>query len=236
MASEEPEKGDQASWQWSGGRPSGEVVEKKTEGELAIQSKKGNTIKKNASADNPALHMARPGNDVVKRQSEVEVVEKAAGSGAADEEPNNDENGTEAQPGDKRARDDADEPAPEGSTDAKKAKTAGTPGRSRGRPKKTDDKPKATPAKKPTIAEKKSAAAAEKKEAAAAAAAEKKDAKTVAEKKEAAAAAAVEPKKARGRPKKSEGEKKAPVGPTKVKKVKKPVTTEGVGSRTRSKK
>ena len=203
------------SWPWSGGRPSGEVVEKKTEGELSIQSKKGNTIKKNASTDNPALHIGRPGNDVVKRQSELDVEEKAAGGAA--EENKKVENGTETKTGEKREREE-DVAAPEGEADAKKAKTA-TPAKARGRPKKGEEKPKASPAKKPTAAEKKTAAAADKKEAAA----EMED--------EATAGL----KKARGRPKKSEGEKKA-TGPKKEKKTRTPATTDGVGSRTRSKK
>ncbi|MCJ1310251.1 hypothetical protein MMC25_003913 [Agyrium rufum] len=87
-----PEKGDQVSWNYGGGKPSGEVAEKKTEGEIAIESKRGNTIKKKADPENPAIHISRPGNDVVKRQSELNVEEKKSNgtaekfsSGAADE-------------------------------------------------------------------------------------------------------------------------------------------------------
>ena len=47
------------------------------EGEIAIQSNKGNTIKKNADPDDPAVHVSRQGNDVVKRAHELEVEEKA---------------------------------------------------------------------------------------------------------------------------------------------------------------
>jgi Hypervirulence associated proteins TUDOR domain len=68
------------SWKWGSGRPSGEVAEVATEGGISIKSDKGNTIKKNASADDPAVHIAREGNDVVKRAHEVAVDEKAAGS------------------------------------------------------------------------------------------------------------------------------------------------------------
>ncbi|EXJ87825.1 hypothetical protein A1O1_04752 [Capronia coronata CBS 617.96] len=50
------------------------------EGELAITSKRGNKIKKNADPSNPAIHIARSGNDVVKRASELTVEEKANGS------------------------------------------------------------------------------------------------------------------------------------------------------------
>ncbi|KAI4150796.1 MAG: hypothetical protein L6R39_002165 [Caloplaca ligustica] len=69
------------SWAYGGGRPGGEVAEKKDEGEIAIQSKRGNTIKRNADPDNPAVHITRPGNDVVKRQSELDVEEKTAEGG-----------------------------------------------------------------------------------------------------------------------------------------------------------
>ncbi|KAL9606361.1 MAG: hypothetical protein Q9179_000487 [Wetmoreana sp. 5 TL-2023] len=75
------------SWAYGGGRPGGEVAEKKDEDEIAIQSKRGNTIKRNASPDNPAVHVTRPGNDVVKRQSELDVEEKKnAGEGGDDNE------------------------------------------------------------------------------------------------------------------------------------------------------
>ncbi|ORX98770.1 hypothetical protein BCR34DRAFT_495824, partial [Clohesyomyces aquaticus] len=60
------------SWQWSGSRPGGEVAEVKEHGELAIQSNKGNTIKKNADPEDPAVHVQRSGNDVVKRAHELD--------------------------------------------------------------------------------------------------------------------------------------------------------------------
>jgi hypothetical protein len=65
------------SWNWGGGAPGGTVAETKDEGGIAIKSKRGNTIKKNASPDNPAVHITRSGNDVVKRASELTVEEKA---------------------------------------------------------------------------------------------------------------------------------------------------------------
>ncbi|KAL9602353.1 MAG: hypothetical protein Q9219_001919 [cf. Caloplaca sp. 3 TL-2023] len=80
-----PEVGDQVSWAYGGGRPGGEVAEKKDEGEIAIQSKRGNTIKRNAEPENPAVHVTRPGNDVVKRQSELDVEEKTAEGGEQQE-------------------------------------------------------------------------------------------------------------------------------------------------------
>ena len=130
------------SWQYGGGQPSGEVAEKKTEGEVAITSKRGNTIKRNADPDNPALHVSRSGNDVVKRMSEVEVADKA------DDEPDEQEttaNGDEKMnTGDKRPAE--DEPADE--EPPKKAKVG------RGRPKKVAGAP---PAKKAAATKKKSA-------------------------------------------------------------------------------
>jgi Hypervirulence associated proteins TUDOR domain len=69
------------SWNWGSGKPGGTVAEKKTSGEIAIKSKRGNTIKKNASADNPAVHVERSGNDVVKRESELNVEKKASSGG-----------------------------------------------------------------------------------------------------------------------------------------------------------
>lgn len=86
--SEVPQVGDQVSWAYGGGRPGGEVAEKKDEGEIAIQSKRGNTIKRNAEPDNPAVHVSRPGNDVVKRQSELDVEEKGEGGGEATTDDN----------------------------------------------------------------------------------------------------------------------------------------------------
>ncbi|KAI0409286.1 hypothetical protein F4802DRAFT_593565 [Xylaria palmicola] len=78
MTTEEPQKGDKVSWSWGGGAPGGTVAETKDEGEIAIQSKRGNTVKKNASPDNPAVRIERSGNDVVKRASELTVDKKAA--------------------------------------------------------------------------------------------------------------------------------------------------------------
>ncbi|MCJ1389117.1 hypothetical protein MMC18_001971 [Xylographa bjoerkii] len=177
MPSETPEKGDQVSWNYGGSKPSGEVAEKKTEGEVAVTSKKGNTIKRKGEPENPAVHIAREGNDVVKKQSELTVEEKAGGEDAADEDA-----AETPKPGTKRAREDDDggeekevkksKGRPKGSTVAKATpvkKAAGTgkrgrpakpkaegveeksnePKKPRGRPKKEDDgEPKAPKEKK----------------------------------------------------------------------------------------
>lgn len=68
-----------ASWSWNGAHPSGEVAEKKTDGDLAITSSRGNTIKASGSPSDPAVHLARPGNDVVKKQSDLTVESKGDG-------------------------------------------------------------------------------------------------------------------------------------------------------------
>lgn len=59
------------------------VADTKDHGDIAIKSKHGNTIKKNAAPDNPAVHIERSGNDVVKRASELNVEEKASDSASS---------------------------------------------------------------------------------------------------------------------------------------------------------
>ncbi|KAI0128030.1 hypothetical protein BJ170DRAFT_595869 [Xylariales sp. AK1849] len=86
MAGSELKKGDKVSWNWGGGAPGGTVAEKKTEGEVAIKSKRGNTIKKNAEPGNPAVHVERSGNDVVKKASELTVESKASKNSGAKEQ------------------------------------------------------------------------------------------------------------------------------------------------------
>ncbi len=117
------------SWKWGGGRPSGTVAEIATEGSLSIQSNKGNTIKKNADPEDPAVHVAREGNDVVKRAHELTVEKKADGGSKTDakeekEKPHDSKH--EAKAGDKRKAD-----AVDGAQNGDKA----------------DDKKKATPKK-----------------------------------------------------------------------------------------
>jgi len=58
-------------WSWGAGHPSGTVEEIQTHGKLEIESK-GKKVHKNASEENPAVHVGREGNDVVKRMSELE--------------------------------------------------------------------------------------------------------------------------------------------------------------------
>ena len=203
-----------ASWNWNGSAPSGEVAEKKDEGEVSVQSKRGNTIKKAAQPNDPAIHLARSGNDVVKNQSELNVEEKASGGdtngtkekedGTADQEP-------EATPA--KAQTPAKSPSnkrkateePDQDKDSKK---------SRGRPKGAAAPPKE---KKEVKAKKEKAAPKEKKE-----------------KKEKAAKADGE-KKGRGRPVKDPSAPKATPKAKKETKPAKPAAKPvGVGKRTRS--
>ncbi len=124
-----------ASWNWNGSTPSGEVAEKKAEGEVSVQSKRGNTIKKSAQPNDPAIHLARPGNHVVKNQSKLNVEEKAS-SGDANGTKEKEEEPAEAEPEAAPAK--AKTPA---KSPAKKRKAADEPEeekeakKSRGRPK-----------------------------------------------------------------------------------------------------
>lgn len=63
-------QGDEVSWKWGSGNPSGTVAEIKTSGKLEIETA-GKKVHKNSDAENPAVHVAREGNDVVKRASEL---------------------------------------------------------------------------------------------------------------------------------------------------------------------
>ena len=118
------------SWQWSGNRPGGTVAEVKEQAAVAIESHRGNEIKKHGEPGNPAVRIERPGNDVVKKASELNVEKSADGpTGASNGEkkPTHDvgeqkkENG-EAETGDKRK---AEETTEANGDAAKKPKTDG---------------------------------------------------------------------------------------------------------------
>ncbi|KAH6908760.1 hypothetical protein BKA70DRAFT_1278678 [Coprinopsis sp. MPI-PUGE-AT-0042] len=68
--------GDKVSWKWGSGRPSGTVAEVKADegGQLEIETA-GKKVHKNTSPENPAVHVERKGNDVVKRASELTKLE-----------------------------------------------------------------------------------------------------------------------------------------------------------------
>lgn len=67
--------GDDVAWKWGNGLAQGKVKSVHTE-PFTITSK-GKTIKRNGSADNPALVIEhKSGNDVIKLSSEVQNTQK----------------------------------------------------------------------------------------------------------------------------------------------------------------
>ncbi|UPX14560.1 uncharacterized protein EKO05_0005038 [Ascochyta rabiei] len=84
MTDSKIQEGDKVSWSWGSGQPGGKVAEVKEQGEIAIESNRGNTIKKNADPENPAVHIERSGNDVVKRASELQIDKKTEGGSNGD--------------------------------------------------------------------------------------------------------------------------------------------------------
>jgi hypothetical protein len=96
------------SWSWGSGQPGGKVAEVKEQGEIAIESKRGNTIKKNASPNNPAVHVERSGNDVVKRASELQIEEKA--EGANGQQSNGDSKEEDDEPAEAETEDKGEKP------------------------------------------------------------------------------------------------------------------------------
>lgn len=67
------------SWNWNGSHPSGTAAEVKA-GEVTVTSKRGNEISKTGDENNPAVHIERSGNDVVKTANELNVDKKVEGS------------------------------------------------------------------------------------------------------------------------------------------------------------
>jgi len=68
-------EGDEVSWKWGSGHPSGTVAEVVTEGKAEVTSNKGNTVTRNAREGDPAVVITRSGNDVVKLAHELEKEE-----------------------------------------------------------------------------------------------------------------------------------------------------------------
>merc|ERR1711939_469308 len=142
MADKEIKEGDEVSWQWSGGRPGGVASEVKEQGEITMETKRGNEVKKNAEPDNPAVKVDREGHDVVKKASELEVEEegpnhKEDGEKQDDkkDEENKDEEKIEEgeeEAGEKRKADDEEK---EDESESKKAK------KDEGEPKENGEKP-----------------------------------------------------------------------------------------------
>ncbi len=81
------------SWNWHGTQPSGTVGDIKA-GEVTVTSHRGNEISKTGDESNPAVHIERSGNDVVKKASELNIDEKTPDSSETEEK----EVSTAAQP------------------------------------------------------------------------------------------------------------------------------------------
>lgn len=63
-------KNDTVTWKWGNGTAEGKVTSRTSQ--KASVSTKGNTITRNGSKDNPALHITQSdGTKVLKRSSEV---------------------------------------------------------------------------------------------------------------------------------------------------------------------
>ncbi|CCM06252.1 uncharacterized protein FIBRA_08501 [Fibroporia radiculosa] len=71
------EEGQDVSWRWGGGNPSGKVAEIVEEGKAEVTSNKGNTVSRNAREGDPAVKISRDGNDVVKLAHELNEVKDA---------------------------------------------------------------------------------------------------------------------------------------------------------------
>ncbi|EAU82110.2 hypothetical protein CC1G_09569 [Coprinopsis cinerea okayama7 len=87
MAEKNIQPGDDVTWNYGRGHPTGTVSEVKTDagGKLEIETA-GKTVHKNSDPENPAVHVEREGNDVVKRASELEKIpggEQSAGTAGA---------------------------------------------------------------------------------------------------------------------------------------------------------
>ncbi|EPQ52967.1 hypothetical protein GLOTRDRAFT_131251 [Gloeophyllum trabeum ATCC 11539] len=87
-------EGQEVSWKWGSGNPSGRIAEIVTEGHAEVTSNKvhfllfppvyavltsmkrykGNTVKRNAKEGDPAVKITRKGNDVVKLAHELNEV------------------------------------------------------------------------------------------------------------------------------------------------------------------
>ena len=159
------------AWNWGSGAPGGVAAEVVTDGEAKMVSHRGNEVTKQGSPENPAVHIERPGNDVVKKASELEVEEegpKHSGGGEGekkeeekkkDEDEKKDEqdkaNGAaEPKTGEKRSADEANKdatPAAAEKKDEPKANgdaAAQPPPKKKGRPAKNEGAPKKEQKKK----------------------------------------------------------------------------------------
>jgi hypothetical protein len=93
------------SWNWNGSHPSGTASEVNP-GEVTVVSHRGNEISKTGDESNPAVHIERSGNDVVKLANELHVDKKSSESntnGTSSSEPKTDQEEKQDTPQDKVA-------------------------------------------------------------------------------------------------------------------------------------
>lgn len=98
------------SWSWNGNNPSGVASEIKP-GDVTVVSHRGNEITKTGTESNPAVHIERSGNDVVKTVSELHVEKKGAQNGTSEkqEESKTEEKKEESKPEEKKAETNGEE-------------------------------------------------------------------------------------------------------------------------------
>ncbi|TVY54351.1 hypothetical protein LCER1_G005041 [Lachnellula cervina] len=100
------QEGDKVSWNWNGSHPSGTASEVKP-GEVTVTSHRGNDISKTGDGSNPAVHISRPGNDVVKTANELKVESKGGSNRDGTEESTSNGNGTPAKQEEKKEPEEA---------------------------------------------------------------------------------------------------------------------------------
>ncbi|KAJ3018597.1 hypothetical protein HKX48_002792 [Thoreauomyces humboldtii] len=67
------EEGSKVAWNWGSGHVKGEVIEV-TEGKVTKEIA-GKTISRNGTEDNPAVYIEHKGNNVLKKASELHVLD-----------------------------------------------------------------------------------------------------------------------------------------------------------------
>jgi len=70
-------EGQDVSWRWGSGNPSGKIAEIVEEGKAEVTSNKGNTVSRTAREGDPAVKIFRDGNDVVKLAHELNEVKNS---------------------------------------------------------------------------------------------------------------------------------------------------------------
>jgi len=110
MSTNQVQEGDKVSWSWNGNNPSGVASEIKPGG-VTVVSHRGNEITKTGTESDPAVHIERSGNDVVKTVSELHVEKKGEQNGTSEkqEESMTDEKKEEFKPEENKAETNGEE-------------------------------------------------------------------------------------------------------------------------------